>query len=110
MKKLSAICFFTIAVSISAIAQERPDVPPFDTLYNEDSTVMESFRYGPYKLGDTTFFYEDFNNYSGYTERCRIYLDRDSTSVRLKKFKERAQDMTEATWRRLLISNGQRKQ
>ena len=28
MKKLSAICFFTIAVSISAIAQERQVVPP----------------------------------------------------------------------------------
>lgn len=85
MKKLSAICFFIIAVSISAIAQERQDVPPFDTLYNEDSTVMNSFRYGPYKLGDTTFFYEGCWHDGKYTEKCRVYIDRDSTSAKFKR-------------------------
>lgn len=78
---------------VLAAAQGCPDVPPFDTLFGKDSSVDGYFRYGPYKLGDTTFFYEDFCYYSGYTERCRIYLDRDSASVRLKEFKERAQDM-----------------
>lgn len=53
-------------------AQERQDVPPFDTLYNEDSTVMNSFRYGPYKLGDTTFFYEGCWHDGKYTEKCRV--------------------------------------
>lgn len=66
-------------------AQERQDVPPFDTLYNEDSTVMESFRYGPYKLGDTTFFYEGCWHDGKYIEKCRVYIDRDSTSAKFKR-------------------------
>lgn len=92
MMRLAAVSSAILSAVVISMAQDNTMLPPFDTVYHSGNFVKTA-RYGPYMIGDTTFFYEGFMYGGKYTDTCRVYLERDTASPAFGKMMERARDM-----------------